>query len=230
MSEEREYTRRKPPELREGTITRIAPQRRDDSRVSIYLDGEFIFGLSVDVMQLYALEKGQFLPYEKVLTLVEEDQLKKAKATALEFISYRGRSEKEVRDKLEKKSFSPEIIEKAVSRFEDLGYINDETYARDYARSRLQGKGYGPQRIRMDLKKRGVPKHLIEEALQELDEADSYYEIALREGRKRWQRLAKETDPYKRKKKLGDFLLRKGYNYDVVRQVMDRLERGDEEF
>ncbi len=208
--------------LRSGTITRLAQQKRDADRVSVFIDGTFAFGLAIDLAM--GLRKGQALTVEEQQALLDDEERLKAKAAALDYIAYQARTEQEVRQKLARKGFAEPVAEEAVARMRELGYLDDADYARAYARGRLNGRGHGPQRIRADLLRRGVARPTIDAALDDLVEEDDLRETALRHGRKRWQRLQREEDPYKRRKKLSDFLMRRGYDYDLIREVVEALE------
>lgn len=214
-------------DLRPGAITRLVQQKRDAERVSVFIDGTFAFGLALDLAVRAGLRKGQTLTVEEQQALLDDEERLKAKAVALDYIAYQARTEDEVRRKLARKGFPDEVADEAVARMEELGYLDDESYARAYARGRLAGRGHGPQRIRNDLRKRGVAAKTIDAVLEEVVEQDDLRETALRHGRKRWLRLASEQDPRKRRKKLSDFLMRRGYGFDLIREVVEMLEAED---
>ena len=216
-------------DLRPGAITRLAQQKRDADRVSVFIDDAFAFGLALDLVVRAGLKKGQRLEVAEQQALLDDEERLKAKSVALDYIAYQARTEQEVRRKLARKGFPEHVADEAVARMAELGYLDDAAYARAYARGRLEGRGHGPQRIRNDLRKRGVAPGVIEAALDELVEQDDLRETALRHGRKRWRRLASEPDTYKRRRKLADFLVRRGYDFDLIREVTDLLEAEDEE-
>lgn len=224
MDEQQHPANEEPQELRPGTITRLVRQQRDAERVSVFLDGRFAFGLVLDLALKAGLKKGQHLGVEEQERLLGEEERLRARQAALDYLAYQARTETEVRRKLEGKGFDADVAEEAVARMRELGYLDDTAYARAYARGRLTGRGYGPRRIHADLRRRGVAHATIEAVLEEVVEDDVLRETALREGRKRWQRLQREDDPYKRRKKLADFLARRGYDYDLIRAVTEELE------
>jgi regulatory protein len=141
----------------------------------------------------------------------------------MDYVARRARTTHEVLQKLKEKGFPEPVAENAVARLCELGYLDDEAYARSYAQRRFEAKGYGPQRIRQELRRRGVPDRYAEAALDELLATVDPLDAARRQAEKRWARLAGETDLRKRRKKLSDFLLRRGFSYDVIRQVTDEL-------
>ncbi|MEM6782825.1 MAG: RecX family transcriptional regulator [Bacteroidota bacterium] len=213
------------PPLKDGAITRLVQQQKNTERVSVFLDGAFAFGLTKDVAVTEGLRKGQRLTVAEQEALLGRDEVLRARRKALDYLSYKARTSSEVRRKLREKGFPENAIEDAVARMEDLGYLDDAAYAKAYARGRFTGRGYGPQRIRTDLLKRGLDRRHIDAALDEVAEPDDLYEAAMRHGEKRWDRLASEPDPRKRRKKTFDFLIRRGYDFDTARRVLETLEK-----
>ncbi|MEL7361576.1 MAG: RecX family transcriptional regulator [Bacteroidota bacterium] len=216
----------KRPPLKDGTITRLVQQKKNTDRVSVFLDGAFAFGLTKDLALTEGLRKDRMLTVAEQEVLLTRDEALRARRKALDYLSYKARTSTEVRRKLRDTGFSEDAVEEAVARMEELGYLDDEAYAKAYARGRFSGRGYGPQRIRTDLMKRGLDRRVIDAALEEFAEPDDLYEAALRHGQKRWDRLASEPDARKRRKKTYDFLLRRGYGFDTARRVLETLERG----
>lgn len=217
-----------PRDLRPGTITRLARQKRDAERVSVFIDDAFAFGLALDLAVKAGLRKGRTLSVEEQQALLDDEERLKAKSVALDYIAYKARTEHEVRQKLRKKGFPEHVADEAVARVRELGYLDDADYARAYARGRMSGRGHGPHRIRADLRRRGVARSTIDAVLEELVEPDDLRETALRHGRKRWRRLQREDDPYKRRQKLAGYLQRRGFDFDLIREVTEVLEAEDE--
>jgi regulatory protein len=213
-----------PPELFPGAITGMERQQHDAGRISIFLNGAFAFGLAEDVVVSAGLHRGMELEVEAQQALLAEDAFIRARIRALDYIAFKARTEHEVRQKLARSGFPEEIAERAIGRIRELGYLDDEAYARAYVRGRLTGRGHGPVRLRADLLRRGLARELIDRALAEQVEEDDLLEAARRQARQRWQRLASEADPRRRRKKAFDFLLRRGFDFDTARQVVDELE------
>ena len=141
----------------------------------------------------------------------------------MDYIAYKARTEREVRTKLRQLDYRSEAIEKVIERLLELGYLNDTSYAKSFAGSRLRNKGHGPRRLKADLKRKGVDEKTINIALEEVTEETDPLETARRIGEKRWQRLEKESNPMKKRKKLFDFLVRRGFDFDTVKQVAEEL-------
>ena len=207
------------------TITKLTTQKNDTSRASVFLDGEFAFGLHQDLVLKHGLHKGVTLSLEDERALQEEDAEMKAKAKAMRYVARRARTITEVRRKLREKDHPEPAIDVAVARLEELGYLDDADYAREYVQSRFQSKGYGPVRLRRELKERGVGRHEIEDAMLLMDDED-VLDAARTHAQKRWPRLAGEDDPRRRREKLGGYLRRRGFTYDTIRRVTDEIAQG----
>lgn len=213
---------------RPGVITKLEAQKRNPDRVSVFLDGDFAFGVHQKTLLDFGLYKGLHLDIETQQQIKQADRERAARIIALDYLSYKARSEYEVLQKLRQKGIEEDIAEQTLAYLRERGYIDDPAYARSFATSRFKNKGYGPRRITSDLMQRGIARAHIDSALAVLTADEDILATALRYGEKRWQRLARESDPTKRRKKLSDYLLRRGYPYDVVRQILEILTQRDE--
>lgn len=209
-----------------GTITRLVRQQKDPDRVSVFVDGAFALGVHMDLVAEFGLAVGRRLTGAERARLAEADAVYRARAAAYACLAYRARTEAELRRKLREKGFDEAVITPVLDRLRSLGYLDDAAYARQFARARLDGKGHGPRRIRADLRRRGVAPALIEAALTDTVASDDLLAQARRHAEKCRKRLARETDPRKRRRKLTAFLLRRGFDYETVRRVVDDVEAG----
>lgn len=216
-------------ELREGRITSIRAQTKAPDRVSVFIDGEFGFGIHRDVLLEFELARGVELTVEKQIEIVDRDAYFRARAVAVRYLSYRERSAAEIRRRLRRDDYPSVVIEDVVHYLEESGFVDDRKYALNYTEGRFRSRGYGPIRIRADLRRRGVNRGAIDAAIDQVYSArDEVLEKAREMGSKRWAQLDRESDPLKRKKKVYDYLGRRGYAFDVVRRVVDELEAADQ--
>jgi regulatory protein len=206
-----------------GTITALVVQKRNKERVNVYLDGEFAFGLAM--IEALKLHKGQHLDDDEIARLQALDEIEVAHERALDFLSYRPRSAEEVRRRLREKKISETAIETVVGRLERAGLLDDRAFTRFWIENREQFKPRGARALRYELRQKGVPDAIIEDALSDFDEQDAAYRAA----RARVRRYA-QADQQTFRKRLGDHLTRRGFAYSTVRDVLDRLwaERVDE--
>ncbi len=145
---------------------------------------------------------------------------------ALTLLEYRSRTCDQMHTLLLERGFPEEITEQIVARLVELQLLDDERYAAGYLRERTR-KGYGMRRSRYELRRRGIPDEILEEAaatVSEEDEEESAYSV----GRKIWQKTV-SMEWKKRRAKLYATLTQRGFGYETVDRVMRRLAREDTE-
>ena len=195
-----------------GTITALKVQKRNPRRVNVFLDGRYAFGLAA--IEAARLRRGQTLSDEDIERLKERDSFEKAHDRALRFLSYRPRSEAEVRRYLQGKAVSPAIEEEVIERLTRANLLDDLDFARYWVENRVS---FNPRMLRYELRQKGLSDETIAQALTDLDEEEGAYRVALRRGR----RLA-HLDQVSFRKKLGAHLLRRGFPYEVVNPTVER--------
>lgn len=143
--------------------------------------------------------------------------------TSLEnFCAYRERCHKEVEEKLRQLELIPEAREHIILSLLSSNHLNEERYARAFARGKHRIKYWGKQRIVRELKFRDISSANIKIALSEID-ADEYVETLHRIAQKQWE-SSTEPDLFKKRKKCFEFLLRKGYETDLIQQAVEVCE------
>ncbi len=202
----------------EREITAIKAQKRNRQRVSIYLDGEFAFGLSRFVAGW--LEPGRKLTEAEIEKLQEEDTYEIALQKALQFINYRPRSIAETRRRLQEKGFAEEVIEATVNRLVEKKLLNDLEFARLWIDNRNTFRPRSNSLLAYELRLKGVPDDVIAQALESFggDQA----ELAYQAGIKKAQQCQYEARP-DFLKKVGGYLSRRGFHYGIVKPTLERL-------
>ncbi len=198
------------------TITAIDPQQRNQERVSVHLDGEFAFGLPL--IESARLHVGQVLSEAEITALRHIDDVARALDHAVKLLARRPYSTTEIRRNLQSKQFAPPTIDEALAKLEDLGYVDDRAFARYWIENREQFRPRGPRALAYELRQKGLPDALIREALADLDSGDSAY----RTGADYARRVRGLSQPEFRRK-MGAYLGRRGFDYDTVRETVDRL-------
>lgn len=197
-------------------ITRLAVQKKDPKRVNVYLDGTFAFGLYRDTAAW--LEVGQVLSDEKIKKLQEADQKAEVYNKALEFISYKPRTVMETYRKLREAGYAEDLISNTLSKLSENGLLNDKEYAAEWVDERQHSKPKSKRALEYELRKKGIPDHLIQSAVEETDDFQSALEIA--ESRLyRFEGLSK----FDFRKKMANFLAAKGFNYDTISEVTQKI-------
>ena len=138
---------------------------------------------------------------------------------ALRFLSYRPRSEAEVRRRLARR-FEPSIIESAVAFLKENRYLDDAAFAQLWRRSRERSRPKGPRVLEQELRRFGVSREIIAETLEDFDAGDNAY----RAGRKAAEKLInKGSNSEEFRRKIGARLQRRGFDYGVVSETVNRL-------
>ncbi|MFQ5825775.1 MAG: regulatory protein RecX [Dehalococcoidia bacterium] len=200
------------------TITAIEPQRKRSSRVNVFLDGVFAFGLEGEVAAGVGLRVGQALSQAQIEDIARTDVSQRCYQAALRFLSYRPRSRKEVVDRLRRRGFDPETVEGVVGRLIEKGLLDDGAFARFWRESRETFRPRSRRLMEQELRWKGVGAQTAEEALEGLDEEEN----AFRAGQKKARSLS-ALDRQDFRKKLGDHLRRRGFSWVVTRRVVERL-------
>lgn len=197
-------------------ITAIIAQKHNPQRVNIYLDGEFAFGLSRIVAAW--LSVGQELDDEKIASLQQEDALEVAYQIALNLLSYRNRTEAEVRAHLVKKGIGEDIIQSVLERLQRSGLLNDQQFAQEWVENRNEYRPRGRRALVYELRQKGVPDEAIQAAVEELDEEELAYQAAQKKARQFQQMEWQEF-----KQRMYAFLARRGFSYEISAPVVTRI-------
>ena len=197
-------------------ITALEVQRNNPNRVNVHLDGEFAFGLARIVAAW--LRVGQQISEEKIKQLIAEDARERAYQQSMLFLSYRARSESEIRRNLRKHEIPEEVIEQTLERLRQDGLANDDQFAQAWVENRATFRPRSRRMMAMELKQKGLADEAIQSAIQNVDDEASAYEAA----KKRAARF-KGLEWNDFRKKLSEFLARRGYSYSVIAPVVTRI-------
>jgi regulatory protein len=197
-------------------ITALVVQKRNPNRVNVHLDGEYAFGLA-RIVAVW-LRVGQELDEEKLKRLQVEDARERAVQQALLFLSYRARSESEIRQNLRKHEMPEEVIEETLARLRQDGLANDGQFAQAWVENRISFRPRSRRMLAMELRQKGLDDEAVSSALEAVDDEPLAYEAA----KKRAARL-KALEWADFRKKLSEFLTRRGFSYSVIAPVVTRI-------
>jgi regulatory protein len=164
--------------------------------------------------------KAIFFFFANFVTLWEtkmDEQLEKAR----KYCAYEERCQQQVRDKLYDWELHQKEVEQIISQLISEGFINEERFARTFARGKFRIKKWGRVKIKYELKKHRITDYCIKSGLQEIDEKE--YIKTLQDSAEKKSRLIKEKHPLKKKYKLMTFLVGKGFENDLVRGVVEKM-------
>jgi len=197
-------------------ITAIQVQKRSPNRVNIYLDGEFAFGLARIVAAW--LQVGQTLDEEKIAKLQADDSRERAWQQALLYLSYRARSEDEIRRNLTKHEIPDAVIEETLERLRREGFANDKKFASTWVENRNTFRPRGRRALTLELRQKGIDDSTIQAVLEDVDEEA----LAYKAGQKKAGKI-RTQEWVEFRKKLSEFLARRGFSYSVITPVVRRL-------
>jgi len=202
-------------------ITALEPQVNNPERINLYVDGRFLLGVNAAIVLQMGLRLEQELSPSQLDLLQSEEAEQRAVDRALNYLSYRPRSREEVRRYLRRKETPPEIIEAALARLDRLDFVNDRTFAGFWIESREQFSPRGARALKNELRMKGVERDVVDEMVN--DEQDE--ERALRAGRKNAIALANapNIDFATFRNRLGSFLQRRGFGYQVTARTVRAL-------
>ncbi len=202
-----------------GTITSIDVQERNRRRVNVQLDGAFAFAVSLEVATRANLRRDMWLSDDAVARLLADDQVQKTYDSVLSFLSYRPRSEEEVRRYLKRRQAPPDLADRIIDRLKQSGLLDDEAFARFWVENRETFSPRSDRALRAELRSKGIDDGTIAASLPG-DDGAAAFEAAM----KRAPRLVGAGRDAFRRKMFG-FLQRRGFSYDVARETVDRVWR-----
>jgi regulatory protein len=217
------FPRLRPPYV----VSTVQAQKKNPARCSVFVNGEFAFGCSIDVAVQFGLTKGKQLSEQEIERLLAQEDVMRLKQVALRYATYKSRTAHEVRLKMLEKEFSPEEAEYAVQFLEEFGYVDDAKYARNFIKERQERKPSGTERLRQELAKRGISKFDIEDALAEAFPKESVRETmldnALQAAHKKLRSLQGKAHQ-KRQQALIGYLQRQGFTWEIIKKTLESLE------
>lgn len=210
-------------------ITLVEPQKKNTKRFNVYLDGKFAFGADEDTVVNFRLITGKEISSDELEKILFETEVGKLVDRIYGLLSRRNRSEKEVRDYLRQFSFKRKIndkdelselvIEALITKLKQRDLINDTRFATDWVESR--GKSRGLQVLKSELYQKGIDREVIEEVLSD-QSSDVNQEAVAEQALGKKMKSFSNLDDKTFKRKATEFLLRRGFSYDIAKQVVEK--------
>ncbi len=205
--------------MADNTISAIVAQQRKPCRCSIFVDGEYAFACSYDLVLEFALKKGGAISDDLRLSIERREQEMTIRRQALAYVAYKPRTEMQVRTRLRQRNCDDEQIDAAVRFLYEFAYLDDAAYARAYISSVLQRKACGPARLRQDLLKRGVPADICSDALAATFPDEETHELARAAARKKLRAISHKPRE-KQHRAVTQYLQRQGFGWETIRTVL----------
>lgn len=203
------------------TITSIAQQKKNKKRYSIFIDGEFAFGVSEDILIKYSLVKGLSFEEDYINEVLMAEEENYTFNLMLNILSFSPKTEKQIRDKMKEKGYDEKLIDKVVDKLIYYKYIDDYDYGLRFIQDKKKFKKIGKYKLKQELYSKGIKKDMIDQLIEETyDEEDEVDRALLLVEKKLTSSKIKDLEWRDKKQKLGLFLSSKGYSWDIINQVM----------
>lgn len=204
-------------------ITMIEVQKNNKDRFNLYLDGAFSMGIDSATYVHFNLRKDDVLTKEKLADIKRYDDYRRAINQAVMYLSYKKRTEKEIRDYLKKDDIPDDTISSVIQYCYDNGYINHHDYALSLMNTMINTTDKGPDVYRQKLFEKGIEKEII-------DDYYARYADAMDEDRlmkliqKQMDKHAKKSAQKIAEQKTLQTLVQKGYNLNIIMPYMQSVQ------
>jgi regulatory protein len=195
-------------------ITALRFQKHNKDRVNVYLDGAFAFGLAA--VEAVRLQVGQTLSAEEIVELQMRDDVERAYERALNYLSYRPRSEVEVRRNLRRKDVEDQVIDVVIGRLTRADLLDDREFARYWVDNRARFNPRGVRGLRHELRRKGVGHDVIDAALLDFD-----VQAAARKAAEAGARRLSREAPRDFRRKLKAYMARRGFSYAQIKPLIE---------
>lgn len=199
-------------------ISAIRAGRGRRKRLNIFLDGRFAFSLEAEVAAKEGLQVGQELSSRQIELLQGSDRFHRCLSAALHYLSYRPRSESELRERLGQRNFDADTINAVLARLKEQGLVDDASFSEFWRDNRQSFSPRSQWLTRLELRQKGVSNDIIDQVTSSIDDEDSAYQAALL---KTHGLLPSDYQSFRRR--LGGYLKRRGFGYGVINHTMERV-------
>ncbi len=200
-------------------ITAINPGKHTGRRRSdVFLDGIFAFSLDNEIIAGRSLKIGQNLSPQEITALNAEDSYQSCLDLALHFLSFRPRSESEIRERLDRHGYNIENINRVINHLKSLNLVNDVAFAEYWKTNRGAFRPRSRRIIRLELHRKGVENEVIDDAVQDVNDEENAYRTAKIKAQK-----LSLNDFQLFRQKLGSYLQRRGFSYGVINTIVRRI-------
>ena len=201
-------------------ITEISYQSKNKKRCNLFLDGEFLCGLSIETVYKYNLKVGQEIVKETLFDLIKENERIEALSKAADYVSKSLKTKRQVKDYLLKKGYSEDLAWEVVDKLKEYDYVNDKEYSKRYIES--VSKTQGKRLLEYKLMSKGVRKEDIEHAFAETETDSKNNAKAVAEKYLRNKEKSKENIA-----KTYRYLIGRGFSYDDASYALSSFGEED---
>jgi len=204
------------------TALRIGKGRK--KRVNVFLDNRFAFSLEAEVVIKEGLQVGQELSINQMKALAKSDHFHGCLNAATHYLGYRPRSEFEIKERLQHRGFDDNTIEMVIAKLKEQELVDDAAFAQFWKENRDSFSPRSQWLTKLELRQKGVTDDIIDQVIETIDDNDSAYRAALSKARS-----LRRSDYQGFRRRLGEYLKRRGFSYGVINHTIERLwlEWGD---
>ena len=184
----------------------------------MFLDGQLTFTLETEAVVKQGLHVGQELSANQIEMLTKEGHFYRCLNTATRYLSYRPRSESELRERLHQRGFESDNIDAVIARLKEQGFVDDVAFAQFWKENRDTFSPRSRWLTGLELRRQGVAADIISAVADDIDDNDSAYRAASSRARR-----LPLSDYQKFRRRLGDYLKRRGFSYGVIADTVRRL-------
>ena len=199
-------------------ITALRVGRGQRKRVNVSLDGRFAFSLEAEVAIKEGLQVGQELSTSQIEALARSDHFHRCLNAANHYLSYRPRSESELRERLHQRGFNGDSVEAVLAKLKEQGLVDDMAFAQFWKGNRESFSPRSQWLTKLELRQKGVANNIIDQIADTIDDEDSAYRAALSKARS-----LSLSDYQSFRRRLADYLKRRGFGYGVINHTVERL-------
>ena len=201
-------------------MTKVTALRagRSRQRVNVFLDGKFAFSLEAEVVVKEGLQVEQELSGSQIEALAKSDHFHRCLNATVHYLSYRPRSESEIRERLRRRGFDGDSVEAVIAKLKEQGLVNDMAFAQFWKDNRVSFSPRSQWLTKLELRRKGVATNIIDQVVDEVGEADNAYRAALSKARG-----LPLSDYQGFRRRLGDYLKRRGFGYEVINHTVERI-------
>ena len=199
-------------------ITALRVERGRRKRVKIALDGKSAFSVEAEVAAKEGLQIGQLLSEDQIEALARSDHYHRCLNAAVHYLSYRPRSESELKERLRQRGFDDDTQEAVRTRLKELGLVDDMAFAQFWKDNRESFSPRSRRLTRLELRQKGIANDIIDQVVDAIDDDDSAYRAALSKARS-----LPRSDYQRFRRRLGEYLKRRGFSYGVINNTVERL-------
>lgn len=205
-------------------ITALRTGRGRSKRINIYLDSKYAFSVASEVAEKEGLRVEQELTKDRIKGLAEADNLQRCFNAATLYLSYRPRSEPEIRQRLRRRGFTDTTVDSTISKLRAKGLVDDTAFAQFWKENRDYFSPRSQSLTRLELRRKGVAEEIIDRVVDSIDDEDNAYRAGVKKVR-----ILSRFDYEQFRRRLGDHLKRRGFSYRVINHTVNRLWEEQEE-